>query len=158
MLASFIFLAAVHSRPLQNGAAHKIVSIQVSSIPGFVRNGISYVATLKPNGRMSYRASGPGKHSGSWIARFPPHDFRRLAHEVATSGFWGLQSQYRRHVTDMGTVIVTVRWPKGSKSVEDYGAAAPDSELKLERDIEKVVEAARHWKQTGHRTGASSAH
>jgi hypothetical protein len=105
-----------------------------------------YTVTITGDGQVSYEGRRFVNIAGRQTAAIPAADVQRLLARFDAVGFDRLQGEYRAHVTDLPTYIVTLERNGRTKRVLDYGgtgAGMPEAVRALQDEVDRTANTAR---------------
>src|SRR5437868_5071788 len=102
-----------------------------------------YTVQIHADGHVNWRGKRSVRVVGEDTATIKPLDARALIEKFRTAGFWNLCSSYSAMVTDVPTVITTVRLADQEKRVSNYFSMAPSWLQPLEYEIDSVADTHR---------------
>jgi hypothetical protein len=105
-----------------------------------------YTVTITGDGQVSYEGRRFVNIAGRQTAAIPAADVQRLLARFDAVGFDRLQDEYRAHVTDLPSYIVTLERNGRTKRVLDYGgtgAGMPEAVRALQDEIDRTANTAR---------------
>jgi len=102
-----------------------------------------YTVQIHADGHVNWRGERSVRVVGEDTATIKPLDARALIEKFRTVGFWNLCSSYSAMVTDVPTVITTVRLADQEKRVSNYFNMAPSWLQPLEYEIDSVADTHR---------------
>jgi hypothetical protein len=104
-----------------------------------------YTVTITGDGQVTYEGRRFVNVAGRQTATVPAADVQRLLARFDAVGFDRLQDEYRAHVTDLPTYIVTLERNGRTKRVLDYGgvgAGMPEAVRDLQAEIDRTANTA----------------
>jgi hypothetical protein len=107
-----------------------------------------YKVTFRKDGTATYVGKDFVSKGGIFQGKVE-YEFQRLAELVYRQGFFNLIGRYGAPITDLDTTIVTVVRSGKSKSVVDYGSAAPVELWGFETAIDAVADKIKWAKDKG---------
>jgi Domain of unknown function (DUF6438) len=105
-----------------------------------------YTVTISGDGQVSYEGRRFVHIAGRQTATIPTADVQRLLARFDAVGFNTLRDEYRAHVTDLPTYVVTLERNGRTKRVLDYGgvsAGMPEAVRDLQDEIDRTANTAR---------------
>jgi hypothetical protein len=105
-----------------------------------------YSVTITGDGEVRYEGRRFVNVGGRQTAMIPAADVDRLLARFDAIGFDTLRDEYRAHVTDLPTYVITLERNGRSKRVLDYGgvsAGMPEAVRDLQDEIDSVANTAR---------------
>jgi hypothetical protein len=105
-----------------------------------------YTVSISGDGQVTYEGRRFVNVAGRQTATIPAAEVQRLLARFDAVGFDRLQDEYRAHVTDLPTYIVTLERNGRTKRVLDYGgvsAGMPEAMRDLQDEIDRTANTAR---------------
>ncbi len=105
-----------------------------------------YTVSITGDGQVTYQGRRFVNVVGRQTATIPAADVQALLARFDAAGFERLNNEYRAHVTDLPTFVVTLERDGHTKRVLDYGGAGagmPESVRQLQDDIDRVANTGR---------------
>jgi hypothetical protein len=105
-----------------------------------------YTVSIAGDGQVTYEGRRFVNVVGTQTATIPAADVQALLARFDAIGFERLNNEYRAHVTDLPTFIVTLERNGRTKRVLDYGgtgAGMPASVRQLQDEIDRVANTGR---------------
>lgn len=107
----------------------------------------AYSFQVKRDGSFEYYGLRFVAHKGKWVGTVDKTLLGRILKVIETSGFMGLQAQYRRGADGTERVTTTVVMDGRKKTVEDDAYAGPPELKSVEKAVESLVNTAKWQKQ-----------
>ena len=98
-----------------------------------------YRATFHKDGGIDYIGERNVKLSGAHRARIAPERFAVLAHAVDASGFFCMDANYEKPITDLPDVVVAAKRAGVAHTVRDYADSAPAKLAELEALLDALL-------------------
>jgi hypothetical protein len=105
-----------------------------------------YTVSITGDGQVTYEGRRFVNVTGRQTATIPAADVQALLARFDAVGFERLNTEYRAHVTDLPTYVVTLERNGRTKRVLDYGgtgAGMPEAVRQLQDEIDRVANTGR---------------
>jgi hypothetical protein len=99
-----------------------------------------YKLVLHSNGSGEYNGDVDAKRKGKYQGMISRDQFEQLARLIAANDFLLLKDKYHALVTDTDTVMVSIVYSGGRKTVEDFGRGGGDKLTQIEQSIDTIAE------------------
>lgn len=106
----------------------------------------AYTVTFHRDGKAVYEGREYAERKGRYVASVHPRSFGRLCCFIELMHFEKLDTDYMTPATDLSSTHVTVDSGTHSKTVTDYGVAAPVELWALEELIDSIAEKT-EWRK-----------
>lgn len=133
-----IFLLALALASATPDDAKAVTEISLERTPCFGTCPVDK-AVLRSDGTATYTGTRFVERMGTYEAKFPEHDFERLARLLESRGFFEMNGRYDKPITDHPSVITRATRGGKEKEVVDYADAGPVELWGIERAIRGVV-------------------
>lgn len=146
ILTTIVALTAFQTASGQMIQPNDITEITLKTGDGFCFN-CGRVTTLRGDGTAAYHGDSRSRHrKGDFTGAIEKTEFGRLAKTVVEAGFFDFKPRYEGNFKDVASVVITVVYAGGSKTVENFGRS-DEPQFKIVEQALKAADGTIKWQK-----------